>query len=139
MPGHAVRDLDRSIPTKGFYVATKVVLVDDFDGHDGEDVVKRDFEVADATFTIDLGDENYKRLEEALEVVTSYLEKATRVRQAGRARKAPETARRLQGYSNSDVREWARQEGIEISSRGKIGDEVYDQFIAAHPDARPED
>jgi len=121
-------------------VATKVILVDDFDGHDGEDVVKRDFEFADATYTIDLGEDNYKRLQEALDVLNPYLEKATRVKQAGRARKAPaDTTRRLRGYSNSDVRDWARQEGIEISSRGKIGDDIYDKFIAAHPDAQPDD
>jgi hypothetical protein len=115
-------------------------MVDDFDGHDGEDVAKRDFEIAETTYTIDLGDENFKKLQEAIEVLTPYLEKATRVKQAGRARRAtPDTAPRLHGYSNSDVREWARQEGIEVSSRGKIGDEVYEKFIAAHPDANPDD
>lgn len=122
-------------------MATKVILVDDFDGHDGEDVVKRDFDVADATFTIDLGDDNYAKLQAALGALTPFLEKATRVRQAGRSRRAAAdtTSPRLRGYSNSDVREWARQEGIEVSVRGKIGDEVYEKFIAAHPDAAPGD
>jgi hypothetical protein len=114
-------------------------MVDDFDGHDGEDVAKRDFEIAEATYTIDLGDENFKKLQEAIEALRPYLEKATRVKQAGRARRAPDTAPRLRGYSNSDVREWARREGIEVSARGKIGDEVYEKFIAAHPDANPDD
>jgi hypothetical protein len=121
-------------------VATKVITVDDFDGHDGEDVAKRDFEVADVTYTIDLGDENFKKLQEVLEELRPYLEKAAKVKQAGRPRKAtPESARRLQGYSNTDVREWANREGVEVSSRGKIGDEVYEKFIAAHPSAKPED
>jgi hypothetical protein len=115
-------------------------MVDDFDGHDGEDVVKRDFEVAEVTYTMDLGDENFKKLQEVLEALKPYLEKATKVKQAGRARRAaPDTAHRLRGYSNSDVREWAGREGIEVSSRGKISDEVYEKFIAAHPDANPED
>jgi nucleoid-associated protein Lsr2 len=121
-------------------VATRVIMVDDFDGHDGEDVAKRDFEVGDATYTIDLSDENFKKLQEAVEVLRPYLEKATRVKQAGRARRATaDTGPRLRGYSNSDVREWARQEGVEVSTRGKIGDEVYEKFIAAHPDANPDD
>jgi len=115
-------------------------MVDDFDGHDGEDVAKRDFEIAETTYTMDLGDENFKKLQEAIEAIAPYLEKAVRVKQAGRARKAAtDTAPRLRGYSNSDVREWAREEGIEVSSRGKIGDEVYEKFIAAHPDANPDD
>jgi Lsr2 len=114
-------------------------MVDDFDGHDGEDVAKRDFEIAETTYTIDLGDENFKKLQEAIEVLTPYLEKAKRVKQAGRARRPADTVPRLRGYSNSDVREWARQEGIEVSTRGKIGDEVYEKFMAAHPDADPDD
>lgn len=114
-------------------------MVDDFDGHDSEDVAKRDFEIAEATYTIDLGDENFKKLQEAIEALRPYLEKAVRVKQAGRSRRAPDTAPRLRGYSNSDVREWAREEGIEVSARGKIGDEVYEKFIAAHPEANPDD
>lgn len=120
-------------------MATRVIMVDDFDGHDGEDVTKRDFQIAETTYTIDLGDENFKKLQEAIETLGPYLEKAVRVKQAGRARKASDAAPRLRGYSNSDVREWCRQEGIEVSSRGKIGDEVYEKFIAAHPDANPDD
>ena len=120
-------------------MATKVVMVDDFDGHDGEDVAKRDFEVSGVTYTIDLGDENFKRLEELLDTLAPYIEKATKVKQAGRARKSTaDTAPRLRGYSNSDVREWAAAEGIEVSERGKIADEVYEKFIAAHPDAHPD-
>jgi len=121
-------------------VATRVITVDDFDGHEGEDVTKRDFQLGETTYTIDLGDENFKKLQEAIEVLTPYLEKANRVKQAGRARRTTsDTVPRLRGYSNSDVREWARQEGIEVSSRGKIGDDVYEKFIAAHPDANPDD
>jgi hypothetical protein len=114
-------------------------MVDDFDGHDGEDVAKRDFEVSGVTYTIDLGDENFKRLEELLDALTPYIEKATKVRPAGRARKSTDTVPRLHGYSNSDVRDWATAEGIEVSERGKIADEVYEKFIAAHPDAKPEE
>jgi hypothetical protein len=121
-------------------VATKVITVDDFDGHDGEDVAKRDFEVGEATYTIDLGDDNFKKLQEALELLRPYIEKASQVKQVGRTRKAAaDTSSRLRGYSNSEVREWARREGVDVSSRGKIGDEVYEKFITAHPDAKPED
>lgn len=119
-------------------MATKVVMVDDLDGHDGEDVTKRDFEVCGVTYTIDLGDENFKKLEELIESLNPYIEKATRVKQAGRARKSADTTSRLRGYSNTDVREWATREGIEVSERGKIADEVYEQFLAAHPDAHPD-
>ena len=121
-------------------MATKVIMVDDLDGHDGEDVTRRDFEISGTTYAIDLGDENFKRLEELLTALTPYLEKAVRVRQAGRPRKTTADAgRRLPGYSNTDVRAWATEQGIEVSERGKIADEVYEKFLAAHPDARPDD
>jgi hypothetical protein len=121
-------------------VATKVIMVDDFDGYDGEDVAKRDFEIAATKYTIDLGDENFKKLQEVLDALAPYLEKAVEVKQAGRARKSSaDVGPRLRGYSNSDVREWAGREGVEVSARGKIADEVYEKFIAAHPDAKPGD
>ena len=121
-------------------MATKVIMVDDFDGYDGADVAKRDFEIVGSKYTIDLGDENFKKLQEVLDALTPYLEKAVAVKQAGRARKgAAEAGPRLRGYSNGDVREWADREGVEISARGKIADEVYEKFIAAHPDAKPGD
>lgn len=121
-------------------MATKVIMMDDLDGHDGEDVTKRDFEVSGVTYTIDLGDENYKKLEELLTALTPYIEKAVKVRQAGRARKtAADGGTRLRGHSNGDVRAWATEQGIEVSERGKIAEEVYEKFVAAHPDARPED
>lgn len=121
-------------------MATKVITVDDIDGYDGEDVARRDFELGGKSFTLDLGDGNYKKLQEALDALAPFLEKATEVKRAGRARKsAQDAAPRLKGYTNSDVRQWAIDEGVEVSARGKISDEVYEGFLAAHPDARPED
>jgi hypothetical protein len=117
-------------------MATKVITVDDFDGYEGEDVAKRDFEVGGTTYTIDLGDANHKRLGDILDALAPFLEKAQEVKRAGRTRKsAADAAPRLQGYTNSDVRQWAGEQGIEVSARGKIADEVYERFIAAHPDA----
>ncbi len=121
-------------------MATKVITVDDVDGYEGEDVAKRDFEVGETKYTLDLGDTNFKKLQEALELLAPFLEKATVIKQAGRSRKSTtDTAPRLHGYSNSDVREWATGEGIEVSARGKIADDVYIKFIEAHPDAKPQD
>jgi hypothetical protein len=122
---------------EGMAVAQKVINVDDIDGYDGDDVAKRDFEVGGAKYTIDLGDANFKKLQEALEALAPFVEHAVEVKQAGRARRSTaDSTPRLQGYTNGDVRDWARDEGIEVSTRGKIADEVYERFIAAHPDAR---
>src|SRR5262245_54466835 len=109
-------------------MATKTIMVDDIDGYDGEDVAKRDFEVAGGSYTIDLSDANHKKLQETLDLLAPFLEKAAPLKAAGRARKsAADTTPRLRGYTNTDVRDWARSEDIEVSARGKIADEVYEQ------------
>ena len=36
--------------------------------------------------------------------------------------------------STTDVRAWARAEGIEVSDRGKLKDELHERYAAAHPD-----
>ncbi|WP_106399764.1 Lsr2 dimerization domain-containing protein [Actinocorallia populi] len=119
-------------------MATKTIVVDDIDGYDGDDVTRREFEVGGGKYAIDLGDANFKKLGELLAELAPFVERAAVVKQAGRARKsAADPAPRLQGYTNTDVRTWATEQGIEVG-RGKIADEVYDRFVAAHPDARPE-
>jgi hypothetical protein len=120
-------------------MATKVITVDDIDGYDGEDVAKRDFEVGGTRYTIDLGDANHKKLADVLDELAPFVEKAVEVKQATRSRRAPtEAVPKLRGYTNGDVRAWAQEQGIDVTSRGKIADETYELFIQAHPDARPE-
>lgn len=118
------------------HMAEKVIRVDDIDGSEGVDVAKRDFEVLGRTFTIDLSDDNYKRLNEMLDALAPFIENAAEVKPAGKGRKS--RAAKIKGYTNGDVREWALRQDIEVSERGKISDEVYAAFIEAHPDAKPD-
>ncbi|GAA2580862.1 Lsr2 family protein [Actinomadura fulvescens] len=118
-------------------MAEKVIRVDDIDGSEGGDVAKRDFEILGRMFTIDLSDDNHKRLTEALETVALYIDKSVEVKRAGKGRKAPSPAK-VKGYTNAEVREWAGRKGVEVPERGKISDEVYAAFINDHPDARPD-
>jgi hypothetical protein len=118
-------------------VAEKIIKVDDLDGAETPDVAKRDFEVLDRLFTIDLSDDNDKRLREALETVALYLAHSNEVIQPGKGKRA-ESPAKIKGYTNTDVRAWAKKEGIEVSVRGKIADEVYSAFIETHPDANPD-
>ncbi|WP_395107219.1 Lsr2 family protein [Actinomadura sp. SCN-SB] len=118
-------------------MAEKVILVDDIDGTEDSDVAKRDFEVLGRTFTIDLSEANDKRLRDALATVEQFVDRAREVKAAGRGRKAASAAK-VKGYTNSDVRAWARENDVEVSARGVIADEVYAAFIQAHPDAAPD-
>ncbi|MDP9867676.1 MULTISPECIES: histone-like nucleoid-structuring protein Lsr2 [Streptosporangium] len=118
-------------------MAQKVILVDDLDHSEGDDVVRREFPLLNRTFAIDLSDANQQRLSDALTFIEKVLENAREVKQATRSRKAADTGPRLQGYTHTDVREWAREQELEVPSRGKIPDEVVELFVSAHPDARP--
>jgi hypothetical protein len=115
-------------------VAQKVILVDDLDQSEGDDVARREFPLLNRTFAIDLSDANHQRLSEALAFIEEVLEHAREVKQPSRAKKAADTSPRLRGYTFSDVRAWAREQGLEVPARGKLPDEIIEQFIAAHPE-----
>ncbi|GAB3150664.1 histone-like nucleoid-structuring protein Lsr2 [Microbispora hainanensis] len=115
-------------------MAQKVILVDDLDHSEGDDVARREFPLLNRTFAIDLSDANQQRLSEALAFIEEVLENAREVKQASRSKKAADTSPRLRGYTLTDVREWAREQGLDVPARGKMADEVIEQFIAAHPD-----
>ncbi|MCC5574602.1 Lsr2 family protein [Microtetraspora sp. AC03309] len=118
-------------------MAQKVILVDDLDHSEGDDVARREFPLLNRTFAIDLSDANQKRLSDALEFIEEVLESSREVKQASRSKKVADTSPRLRGYTATDVREWAREQGLDVPLRGKVADEVIEQFIAAHPDAAP--
>ncbi|MFC5182616.1 histone-like nucleoid-structuring protein Lsr2 [Actinomadura harenae] len=119
-------------------MAEKVILVDDLDGGEGEDVRKRDFEILGRIFTIDLSDENDVRLRETLDTLTRYVEKSREVKQAGRSRKPRKSPVKLKGFTNADVRTWAKNEDLEVPDQGALPDAVYEAFVQAHPEASPD-
>jgi hypothetical protein len=104
---------------------------------EGTDVARREFPLLERTFAIDLSDDNHRRLSEALTFIEGVVGRSREVRRATRVRKADQEPR-LRGYTNTDVREWARTEGMEIPARGKLTEEIIGKFIEAHPDAASE-
>lgn len=111
-------------------MAEKVVLIDDLDASEGEDVSRREFRLLDKLFAIDLSEANNERLAEAVGLIELAIEKGREVKQAGRGRKPAEPSK-LQGFTNTDVREWARAQGMEVPARGKLSEDVIDAFVAA--------
>lgn len=107
---------------------TQVVLVDDLDGGDAEESVS--FALDGASYEIDLSAGNAEGLREAL---APYVGHARRVSgRGGRTRASavrPTTGRRA---DLSEVRVWARENGYEISDRGRISGDVIEAYEAAH-------
>ena len=105
-----------------------IVLEDDVDGTEAGETVM--FGLDGANYEIDLSEKNAATLRDALAV---YVGSARRV--SGRGARKPSRSRGGNGGSGtsaSEVREWARAQGYEVSDRGRVPAEVRAAFEAAN-------
>lgn len=104
----------------------KTIIVDDLDGKT-EGAEEIHFALDGQEYRIDLAGKNAEKLRGVLK---PYSEAGVRVK----ATPKPPTAGR-QGNSNKstnrEVRAWAQREGIKVSARGRIADDVLDKYRAA--------
>ncbi|WP_305787823.1 histone-like nucleoid-structuring protein Lsr2 [Symbioplanes lichenis] len=95
------------------------VLTDDIDGSTADRTIE--FGLDGVAYTIDLSEENIAKLRQTLE---PYVTVATRVSRAGVRRGAPAPAQsaptRTSRAQNQAIRDWAAQNGYELSDRGRI-------------------
>lgn len=105
----------------------QIVLIDDLDGSEAAETVS--FGLDGTTYEIDLSEANAAALREAL---APYLAKATPNRPAGKARQARRKASSGGGESATEIREWARSQGLEVSARGRVPADIRQAYQAAH-------
>jgi hypothetical protein len=109
-------------------VAQKVqtLLVDDIDGSAAEGTVR--FGLDGADYEIDLNTGHAQALRDAL---GPYVGAARRV--AGGARRPTRGGRKASanGVNTTEVREWAKAQGIEVKDRGRVPAELVVKFKAA--------
>jgi hypothetical protein len=109
-------------------VAQKIqtLFIDDLDGTTAEGTVQ--FGLDGAEYEIDLNAEHAQALRAAL---ARYVDAARRVtgapRQPARSRRKPAAA----GVDNTEVRDWARGQGLDVKDRGRIPAELVVKFKAA--------
>lgn len=106
----------------------RVILTDDLDGTEADQTIE--FSLGNATYSIDLNNANAAKLEAALE---PFIAKAERVRGVRPGRRTGGGA--ASGRSSKQtaiVRAWARDNGHEISDRGRIPAAVLAAFEAAN-------
>ena len=104
-------------------------LVDDIDGST-DDVLTCAFGLGDASFEIDLSAAHREELES---VLAKFVASARPVRGIGpvRTRKA-ETAGRVDRDHSHAIRLWAKDNGFEVSERGRISKTIVEAYEAAH-------
>ncbi|HEX5534958.1 MAG TPA: Lsr2 family protein [Actinomycetales bacterium] len=107
----------------------QVILVDDVDGGDADETIS--FALDGVNYEIDLNSDNASRLREAL---APWVGHARRVggRSSRRAAGGRARASANGGSSNSEIRDWARKNGYDISDRGRISAEIREAYANAH-------
>ncbi len=104
----------------------QTVFVDDLDGTEAEGTVR--FGLDGAEYEIDLNAGHAQALREALAPYVS----AARRAGGGTRRPARAAARRSPASVNTtEVREWAKSQGIDVKDRGRVPAELVVKFKAA--------
>lgn len=108
-------------------VVTTVELTDDLDGGKADRTLHFAFD--GTNYEIDLSKKNATALEKVLK---PYVESARKVRQPARRGRPASTARRGGRTDLGEIRAWARNNGHEISDRGRIPAAVVEAYNAAN-------
>ena len=106
----------------------QVLLVDDTDGATADETVT--FSLDGVSYEIDLTTDHARELRDALAHWVGNARKVS-ARSAGRPGRG--AGRRTSGSSDATaIREWARENGHEVSERGRISASVKAAYEAAH-------
>ena len=101
---------------------TQVLLVDDIDGSDATNTVT--FGLDGVSYEIDLNEDNTRQLRSEMEKWTALAR-----RTGGRAKRG--TGSGTSGDA-AKIRQWARENGYEVSERGRIPAEVREAYAKAN-------
>jgi hypothetical protein len=131
MAGGVTKSARLGLPVSwnGASVAQKVrtIFTDDLDGSEAEGPVR--FAVAGVEYEVDL---NAPHAEELRQILAPYIAAGRKASRAG-SRSGRRDGRRGAGVgpNTSDVREWAKAQGLEVKDRGRVPAELVVKFQAA--------
>lgn len=104
-----------------------IILVDDLDGGSADENVK--FGLDGTNYEIDLSAANAAELRSSLERFIAAARKASGGRTAARTPKAPAAGR---SNDSAQIRQWARDNGYTVNSRGRIQAEIQEAYQKAN-------
>lgn len=105
----------------------QVLLIDDVDGSTAEENVR--FSIGGVEYEMDLSAENAAQFRDAL---APWIGAARRVSgRRGRSRGSSTTSAASRSHTRA-VRDWAREQGIKVSDRGRIPADVLRKYEEAH-------
>lgn len=98
----------------------KIILIDDIDGSDATETIN--FSLENVNYEIDLNDEHAAELRESF---NKWITHGRRVA----ARRGRRGAARPAGSSDAaKIRQWARENGYEVSERGRVSAEIREAY-----------
>lgn len=103
----------------------QTLFIDDIDGGEADGTVQ--FGLDGTSYEIDLNAKHAEALRKSLARYVQASRKIPASRRTGRARRSSGP----NGVNNSEVRKWARSQGIEVKERGRIPAELVVKFKAA--------
>lgn len=110
-----------------------VSLVDDLDGSEADETVE--FGLDGVTYEIDLSADNAEELRDTLAPYIEHARRAGGRKRAGGKRTNGQVASRSSTSGreqNQAIRAWARENGFQISDRGRIPSEVTEAYHKAN-------
>jgi hypothetical protein len=102
-----------------------VILVDDLDGSDASETVT--FGLDGVDYEIDLNEKHAGELRDALALYVGHGR-----RTGGRRRSGSTRGSSSQGPNASEIRAWAKENGYDVSERGRVSAEIRSAYAAAH-------
>ncbi|MFJ3229279.1 Lsr2 family protein [Streptomyces sp. NPDC086783] len=109
-------------------MAQRIVTIytDDLSGTQGDDVVTHEFSLDGVQYEIDLNPDGHQQL---LDALAPFLKAGRRTRTASGRRS---TNRGGAGLDPSQVREWAKNRGLDVNARGRVSRDIIEKYEAAH-------
>ena len=101
---------------------TQILYVDDIDGSEADGTIR--FGLGGADYEIDL---NKMHADQLATTIRPYIDAGRKVSSSRRAARGSRPAR----HNQSDIRAWARSQGLKISDRGRIPADVLAKYESA--------
>jgi hypothetical protein len=108
---------------------TVVLLIDDMTGEESTDVTNVAFSYAGSDYEIDLNDENYEKFTQAL---APFVAKARRIKRSRKPSTSASPQSRSSSPDSAKIREWAKENGYDVSERGRVPQEIREAYAKAH-------
>lgn len=115
---------------------TVVTMVDDLTGEEAEDIGTVEFALDGVSYELDLSGENATKLRDTLAQYTGAGRRTGGRRRTGRVSSRATTSGSMSTSYNREtlksIRGWAKQQGHNVSDRGRLSGEVLEAWETAH-------